>query len=160
MADATLVFPFSEDAFRGNFREVSRLVVQEWPEVDAEALAATEGDPHDVLSVVVEATGHTKVLVRKHLAEIAEVAGVESAGLEARLVRLLHFLEDTADPVGKEAQRIAGQVRDQGERVGKRVAGSVQDAGDTVKENLWVSLLAALGLGMLAGLVLGLTRGR
>jgi hypothetical protein len=29
-----------------------------------------------------------------------------------------------------------------------------------MKDNLWVSLIAALGLGVLAGLVMGLTRGR
>jgi Na+/H+-dicarboxylate symporter len=36
----------------------------------------------------------------------------------------------------------------------------VEEAEATMKDNLWVSLIAALGLGVLAGLVMGLTRGR
>jgi hypothetical protein len=32
--------------------------------------------------------------------------------------------------------------------------------GLTLKDNLWVSLIAAMGLGVLAGLIAGLTRGR
>ncbi|MFT6159514.1 MAG: hypothetical protein ACJAZO_000482 [Myxococcota bacterium] len=160
MSDATLSFPFSEDAFRGSFAEVARLICEEWAAVDRETLDATEGDPQKVLDVVVAATGHSKVWVRKHLAEIAEVAGVDASGIEARLVRLLHFLEDKADPIGQEAQRLAGQVREHGVSVGKTVAGSVEEAEATMKDNLWVSLIAALGLGVLAGLVMGLTRGR
>ncbi len=160
MSDAALTFPFSEDAFRGSFSEVARLICEEWPKVDREALDATEGDPQKVLDTVVAATGHSKVLVRKHLGEIAEVAGVDASGIEARLVRLLHFLEDKADPIGQEAQRLAGQVRDRGVSVGKTVAGSVHEAEGTMKDNLWVSLIAAMGLGVLAGLIAGMTRGR
>ena len=160
MSDTTLQFPFSEEAFRSNFGEVRRLVLEEWPQVDSDALETTEGDPHEVITLITTTTGHSRVLVRKHLAEIAEVAGVEASGLEARLVRLLHYLEDRAEPVGQEAKRVATQMRDQGEKVGRQVAGTVHEAEDKMKENLWVSLLAAMGLGVLAGLLVGLTRGR
>lgn len=160
MPDAALAFPFSEDAFRGAFTEVSRLICEEWPQIGREALDETDGDAQKVLELVVGVTGHSKVMVRKHLGEIAEVAGIEASGIEARLVRLLHFLEDKADPIGQEAQRLAGQVRDRGVSVGKSVADSVQEAEGTMKDNLWISLITALGLGVLAGLIVGLTRGR
>lgn len=161
MSDASpMDFPFSREEFREGFPEIRRLVLEEWPNLDAEALDATEGRVDAVLELVVSATQHSRVLVRKHLAEIAEVAGVQANGIEERLVRLLHYLEDKAEPVGREAQRLASDVRDRGEQVGRQVATKVHDAEDTMKDNLWVSLMAALGLGLVAGLIVGLTRGR
>lgn len=159
MAEATAL-PFSPEGFTAAFPQIRPLVLDQWPEVDADALDGTEGDPDAVVVLVADATQHTKALVRKQLGELAEVAGVDASGIEARLVRLLHYLEGKAEPVAGEAKRLADTVRERGEDVGKQVAGKVHEAEDTMKDNLWMSLLAALGLGLVAGLLVGLTRGR
>ncbi len=144
------------ESFRDHIEGVRRLVVEEWPDVDPDSLAKAGTEPEAVVAVVVEATGDSKTLVRHHLAQIAEVSGVAASGLEGRLLRLLHTLEGKVEPVQetmKEASKVAREVGEQG----REIAGQAEAK---VKENIWTSLMSALGLGVLIGLVVGLSRGR
>lgn len=160
-------YPFSIQGFRDAFDAVRPLVLAEWPEVDAKSLDATEADPDKVVALVAEKTQRSKALVRKHLAEIAEVAGVDARGLEGRVLRLIHALESKLEPVQEtlgRTQESAKAALETLEARGKHVVSDVKKAGedveDALKNNIWRSLFAALGVGVLVGLVLGLTRGR
>jgi hypothetical protein len=161
MSEIALDLPFDADGFTAAFAEHIRpLILEEWPEVDAAALDATGGEPQAVIRAIAAATQHSKVLIRKQLAELAEVAGVGATGLEGRLLRVLHYLEGKASPVQEGAEKLVEDLRERGASVGKQVGRKMQDAEGTLKENLWVTLLGALGLGLLVGLIVGLSRGR
>lgn len=160
-------YPFSIQAFRTSFDTVRPLLLAEWPELDAAALDLTDADPDRIVALVTEKTQSSKALVRKHLAEIAEVAGVDARGLEGRVLRLIHALEGKLEPVQETLgrhQETAKAALAELESRSKHVVADVKKAGadveDTLKGNIWRSLFGALGIGVLIGLVIGLTRGR
>ena len=157
-------FAFSREGFVAVFEEqVKPLILQEWDAVSATELAETGGEPEKVLALVVEKTDHSKARVRKHLNEIAEVAGVDAQGVEARLLRLLHRLESSAGPLQERAEQTreaVRELRDQGRVVLDEARQVFPRAEEKVKDNLWTALLASLGVGLLLGLIVGLSRGR
>lgn len=163
-------FGFTEDAFRERWPEIEALVRDEWPDVDSTALARTEGDPEAVVGVLASATDHTRTLLRKQLGELADVAGV-GGGLEVRLSRFLRRLEAESQAVGaqasqarEQAEEVLGDVRRRGQELADEVRREaterVPDVEERIKSNVWTSLLAALGLGVLLGMLVGGGRGR
>lgn len=167
-------FEFDRDAFVEAFvGKVRPLVLAEWA-LDEDAVDETGGDPDAIVALVTAKTESSKALVRRHLTEIAEVAGVKVRSLEARLTRLISRLEGATAPVQERvsqtqqaiqarAVRTSEAIRElseQGHHVIEEVRQAVPQAEEKVKENLWTALLAALGLGVLLGLVVGLSRGR
>lgn len=167
VADTTDAYPFSIQGFRSAFDAVRPLVLAEWPELDPARLDETGADPDQIVSLVTSTTQHSKALVKKHLAEIAEVAGVDARGIEGRMLRLIHALEGKLEPVqetlGRTQEKAMAAVHEL-EAHSRHVVADVKKAGadveDTLKSNIWRSLFGALGIGVLIGLVLGLTRGR
>lgn len=153
-------FPFSREGFASAWGDVRSLLMEEWPQLDQARLDATEADPDKVVDLVTKSTDHSKALVRKQLGEIAEAAGVGAKGIEQRLVRLLHKLEQASEPVVTGAQKTVQQLGERGQVIvdnAQQVAGRAEEK---VKEHPWTALLAALGVGLLLGLLVGLTRGR
>lgn len=186
-APATTPYDFSFDrsAFAASFADkIQPLVVDEWG-LSADAVAATEGDPDKVVALVVAETESSKALARKHLTEIVEVAGIKARSMEARLQALIGRLEAATGPMQARAaetqealrerasqtqevlreraartQEAFRELSEQGQHVIEEVRQAVPQAEEKVKENLWTALLASLGLGLLLGLVVGLSRGR
>lgn len=158
--ETTDAYPFSIQGFRSAFDTVRPLVLAEWPDLDPDALDQTEADPDRIVALVSEKTQHSKALVRKHLAEIAEVAGVDARGLEGRVLRLIHALEGRLEPVQETAMAAVQQIESRSRHVVEDVKKAGADVEDTLKQNVWRSLFGALGIGVLIGLVIGLTRGR
>jgi hypothetical protein len=136
----------NESALKDSFAVVSTLIAKEWPAVEQEALAATAGDAGRVVDLVAERTQHTKTLVRRQLAELVREAAERSEPgiLMAQAKAVLDRLE-------KKTAELSSYVRD-------TVA---PQAHKKVQENLLMSLLCALGVGVLLGFVLrSLGRGR
>ncbi|MEL6346457.1 MAG: hypothetical protein AAFV53_25325 [Myxococcota bacterium] len=162
-ASASYSFPFDRQMFVTAFADsVQPLILKEWPDLSADALSQTGGDPEKVVDAIAAQTDHSRALIRKHLVEIAQVAGVGATGLETRLLELIRQLEQTAG-LQERAERTREAVRElgeQGKHVIEEVRQVVPQAEEKMKDNVWTVVLAALGLGMLVGLVVGLTRGK
>lgn len=146
------------EAFRAAFDAVSALIREEWREVDAAALKETAGDLEKAVALVAKATDRTKVAVRRQIEELVAVAqrsaergaangaanGAKPGFAPPRPAGSID-LEDVLAAV----RRLEGFASDEAKRVGRSV---VPGAESKIKENLWVSLLFALGLGMILGL--------
>lgn len=163
-------FTFQEEDFRESWAEIEPLVQQEWPQLDATALASTNGDPEAVVGLLAEGTDHTRTLLRRQLAEIADAAGV-GGGLEARLSRFLRRLESESATVAEQAREARERAEDVldgartrggqlAEELRREATERVPDVEDRIKTNLWTSLLAALGIGVILGMLVGGGRGR
>ncbi|MEI8258575.1 MAG: hypothetical protein WCJ30_23120, partial [Deltaproteobacteria bacterium] len=117
------------------------LVAKEWPALDGEALAKTDGDLERVVALVVQATAQSEPFVRGKLEELLALASRpantnDSARARDPLIELLERLE-------KKTTELASELR-----------GSVlPTAREKVKDNLLVSLLVALGLGFILGVI-------
>jgi len=120
-------------AFKAAFTQLLPLIEAEWPDLDTAALRATEGDLDKVIALIAERTAHTRTLVARQLDEL--LGGLARAGTDAsaRWSGVLDTLEARAAELGA--------------RVRKDVSG----VEGTLRQNLWVSLLLALGLGFWVG---------
>lgn len=131
-------------SFAQVFDRVQTLIVEEWPSVSKEALAATGGDLEKVAAIVAESAGRTRALAKKQLAELASLArdakdasGDEVQRLRARFEGLVEDLEQKSQSIVKKGDDLEREARKK------------------VEENLWTSLLVALGLGFILGLLSG-----
>lgn len=143
--------------FRTAFEAVSALMREEWRELDAAALAETAGDLEKAVALVARATDRTKVAVRRQIEELVAVAqrsaerGANANGASAKPGFAPPKPSGNIDleDVLSAVRRLESFASDEAKRVGKSV---VPSAESKIKENLWVSLLFALGLGMILGL--------
>lgn len=148
--------------FRTAFEAVSALMREEWRELDAAALAETAGDLEKAVALVAKATDRTKVAVRRQIEELVAVAqrsaerganvngtGANGAGAKPGFAPPKPSGNLDLEDVLSAVRRLESFASDEAKRVGKSV---VPGAESKIKENLWVSLLFALGLGMILGL--------
>lgn len=122
--------------FRNIFGGVSPLITSEWPNVPAAELEACAGDLDKVVELVAQKTEHTKTLVKKQLAELAQLYQEGQPRLE-KMKEVLHQMEERSRELAKYAK-----------------SDMLPDAQDKVKENVWMSLAIALGFGVLLGFIL------
>jgi ElaB/YqjD/DUF883 family membrane-anchored ribosome-binding protein len=137
---STTTDTLSAEQFAKDFTRTSELILEEWPELGVEKLEATGGDLEKVIAAVSDAVGKTKVTVRRQLAELHQLAQ-QSAGDDGVVARELRRLREMVERLESRTQDLADLPK---------------EARQKVEENLWTSLLVALGLGFLLGL---LTRG-
>ena len=161
-----------------NFEGIQALILEEWPQVDAERLAATKGDAGELVRVLAEQTDHSKLLIRAQLGELQHVwrgRQTDSGGVggvdrmlqrvETRLNELTGHVKGDLVPEAQRrasefkdhAQQRATEVRDQAR---ERATVAARAAEEKVHENLLVSLLIAVGFGFVLGLLAGTSRGR
>jgi ElaB/YqjD/DUF883 family membrane-anchored ribosome-binding protein len=130
--------------FAHAFEKLVPLIVGEWPDVQADALAETKGDYEAVVTLIARKTEHTRALVRRQLAELEGLARApatgdgESNGDELQRLRKL-------------VERIQERSREVSEYVHDKMLG---DAEKKVRQNPLVALLWALGVGLLLGFIL------
>ena len=133
-------FQLSEEAFRRSFAEMRPLIRKEWPQVDDASLDATGGDLGGVVELISKKTDQTPEKVRKQLAELSEIAENAGNNIEKRLNVIIENLE-------AKSKQLMGNIRND----------VLPQAEATVRENLWASILVAMGLGLVLGLVVGLS---
>lgn len=132
--------------FAERFEKLAPMILDEWPQVDGDALAQTRGDFDLVVALVATETDHSKTLVKKQLNEIATVAN-ENGASENEVRKLRQMVER----LQAKSQHVTDYVKKQ----------MVEDAREKVNQNPLVSLLMAVGFGVLLGFILrGLGRGR
>lgn len=150
---------FGKAAFASAFATLSPALLAEWGEVDAEALAATDGDLDRVVALIAERTSRTKALVRRQIEEIFRVVSEPVTSGAAR-------------PRGRGPERAAGQpgVDQLLAELEKRTAqimrelrgsGVLDNTRDRVRDNIFFSLLVAIGFGFIVGVLFnGSNRGK
>lgn len=126
----------SAEDFRAAFERVRPLLEKEWPAIDTAAIEATAGDLDKVIDLVARVTEKTRDAVRRELFDL------HAKATKKRFDRLEQIVD-----------RLERRTRDIADKFKRDYA---PKAEAKIKENLWVSLLVALGLGMLIGLLLRL----
>lgn len=131
----------SEDDFRAAFGGTRALIQNEWPDIDMVALEATGGDLDEITQLIAHSRERANLAIKKQL-EALYRTGQQGArdpsnqhGFEDRLDAILQRLETHASVV-------AGRFRK-----------DVLPLAETkAKENIWRTILIALGLGLVLGL--------
>ena len=153
--------------FGASFVTLRPLVLNEWPELTATDLDHTDGDAERLVALVASVTGHTRALVRQQLTELGQCAAPAAplASLEARLARVLDALEGGEAPAPDaqphaRGRGLIGELREEGRHLVTEVRSSVSSTQRTLRQNFWTTLFATLGLGFLAGVLVGHRRER
>ena len=144
------------EAFAKAFPALQPLICAEWAAVDPKALEATEGDYEKVVALVTSATEHSRTLVKRHLAELVQIAnedaakpaasgGDGAAKAEGMLGVAERSLQEALRRLQAKANELADYVRKD----------ALSDAKRKAEEHpLFVALLVAVGLGFILGFLL------
>jgi len=139
------------DTFQRTFQSVVPLIREEWPTIDAAALDATAGDLDQVTALIASHADRTRVAVKRHLLELHAVAArapqkngtsTLGAGMSKRFDDLVSAVRRLESLALEEAKKVSDKI--------------VPKAEAKVRENLWTSLLVALGVGMVMGFLMSL----
>jgi hypothetical protein len=146
---------FSQAAFKHHFDAMVPLILSEWPQLIEANLLATEGELDLAVAYISGETERTQTLTRHHLAELAtlvksadndDAAGLSASNPEATepstMDQLLSDLETRTEHLIDEFK-----------------AEMLPELEKKARSNLGTSLLIALGLGFILGLLLGGKRG-
>lgn len=144
-----------KDVFQRDFEKLKPLIAGEWPEVEPAALAATAGDLEAVIRLVGDAVGKTRTQIRRLMTElVSEEAAAASDATADRKSNVGDRLDDEFERVKKVVERLEARSK---HLVDYAKTDLKKDARETVEQNLLLSLIVAVGLGFLLGI---LTRGR
>lgn len=125
----------ASDGFQQHFERLRAAILAEWPKLDPDALDATGGDLDAVVELISAISGHTRAFVTAQLDELQRLGDSGWVrGLEGALGRL-----------EARAKELRAQVPDE----------LAEAATRRVRERPLESLLMALGLGVILGLILG-----
>lgn len=149
------------DNFKANFAAIAPLILAEWSIVSPDSLHATTGELEQVVDCIATATDRTRILVRRQLSELYQI-GV----LEARQPKALHRSElftqlingslsesDLKETINRLEQRTEALLTQFKQEV-------LPELNEKVRNHVGGSLLTALGIGFILGLLLGGSRGR
>lgn len=161
MNQATAFPSIDPDRFKANFEAIAPLILEEWPTISPDSLMATEGELDPVVDCIATATDRTRALIRQQLRELYHLAVVEPvrprrSPLSERLSQRLYSplseseLKKTLDALEERTEELLKQFK-------KDV---LPELNEKVRNNVGGSLLTALGIGFVLGLLMGGSRGR
>ena len=168
MADETAAF--GKASFASSFASLRPAILDEWSEIDEQALGETAGDLDRVIALIAERTTRTKALIRRQLEELFHVVTAPAPSHAAAGAAGGHRPRARHDGARSTGERAAGPNVDQLlSELEKRTAqimrelrvGFLDGTRDRVRDNLFFSLLVAIGFGFIVGVIFtGSNRGK
>jgi hypothetical protein len=147
--------------FKESFAAVAPLMKEEWPDLDADALSATEGDLDQAVALLAAHLESTKAAARRQISELVDLAAAQEAHRERSNGAAKPADDDAGaklpplDDVMAAIRRLELFATEEVKRVSTEV---VPAARAQAQKSMWTSLLIALGLGLILGI--WLNRGR
>ncbi len=158
--------------FSAAFADLQGWILDEWPDLDPDALADTGGDLAAVVALVAEHTERTRAWSRQQLGELLDLATAPppvevvsappprprrtSEGAQAReragATNGREADDRPLDPIEKLMSSLEGHLDELTQQVKADVAPL---AVDTARQHLGLALLVSGGLGLMLGLFLG-----
>ncbi len=150
------------------------LMVEEWPDLRREDLENIADDPEATVIYIATHTDHTRTLVRRHLGELASLASNQAddtaddsaaanSGHRAKVDLSLNSPDLPTDRAAAEPSTIdqlLGELEDRTDQLIQDFkAEMLPELEKKARSNLGTSLLMAVGLGVILGLLLGGKRG-
>ncbi|QQE65160.1 hypothetical protein GFS31_18450 [Leptolyngbya sp. BL0902] len=161
------------------------LMLEEWPDLSQEALENVADDPEATVIYIATHTDHTRALVRRHLAELASLlptepppdpvaepapentrpaepapATVPEASKATFNATDPATVPETSNDLPSTIDQLLGELEQRTDQLMQDFkADLLPELEQKARRNLGTSLLMALGLGIIVGLLLGGKRG-
>jgi uncharacterized protein YjbJ (UPF0337 family) len=128
---------------QGNWNEVKGALKEQWGALTSDDLRSFNGNVDQLVGLIQRKTGESREAVQKFLEE----ATAEGSS----------FVAAAAQSARDYANRAAESVSDTYENITDQVRGGYSDAEGMVRSRPGQSVAVAFGVGMIAGLLVGLT---
>lgn len=151
------------------------LMLEEWPDLSRQDLVNIADDPEATVIYIATHTDHTRTLVRRHLEELASLRPADgdpnpsAADLgqpsdrdraDDRADTLTPTPDQTAESPPSTIDQLLGELEDRTDQLIQDFkAEMLPELEKKARSNLGTSLLMAVGLGVILGLLLGGKRG-
>jgi len=142
----------SQTEFAERFGAIAPLILEEWPQLAAEDLAATEGNLELAIDYIAARTEHTRTLVRHYLAELYRVQQwretrqhSDTPGPSKLEDYILPTLDRTLKTLEGRTEKLITRFETE----------MLPEVNRKAKENVGSSLLTALGIGFILGVLFG-----
>ncbi|MBW4461371.1 MAG: hypothetical protein KME47_14195 [Nodosilinea sp. WJT8-NPBG4] len=162
----------AKKAFKHQFDAMVPLILSEWPQLIEDNLLATKGDLELAVDYISGEMDHTKTRIRRHLDELADLIEADppilsNASRQSSINGISSALKSTvleaAEPLGVNKSSIDNLLDDLESRTENLIqelkAEMLPELEKRARGNLGQSLLIALGLGFVLGLILRGKRG-
>ena len=150
----------AQSAFAHHFKAMVPLILSEWPQLLEENLLATEGDLDLAVAYISGETEHTQTLTRHHLDELATLAKSSDRRAPTSNGAAALAPDRDDDPEPSTVDQLLSDLETRTEHlIDEFKAEMLPELEKKARSNLGTSLLIALGLGFILGLLLGGKRG-
>jgi ElaB/YqjD/DUF883 family membrane-anchored ribosome-binding protein len=152
----------SNKAFQENFSQLTPLILEEWGQLDRSSLESTHGNFEQVIEQIATETEHTRTLIRRQLNELYRIVLQDQTQSDrSESGRSPQSNSSAHSSAASDIDQVLKQLE---ERTDELVAQFKKEVlpqlSDRARNNIGTSLLAALGMGFILGLLFGGTRGR
>jgi len=127
---------------QGQWNRLRGQVKERWGQLTDDDLQIQGGNVDQLVGRIQQRTGEGREAIEKFLTELS------SRGSSA--------VAQAAEAVGQYAQQAGGRIRDQYGQLTDAARGGYDQAQDMVRHNPTQSVAAAFGVGLVAGLIVGL----
>lgn len=163
MASNPTLLP-AQEAFEHHFEAMVPLMLAEWPQLLEDNLLATEGDLDLAVAYISGETDRTQTLVRRQIKELASIIEVDTpASVKVSANGASSSNLESTGPLGVDKSSIDNLLDDLESRTENLIqelkAEMLPELEKRARSNLGQSLLIALGIGFVLGLILGGKRG-
>lgn len=182
MTDNSSTFLLSRDEFKAHFAAIVPLILEEWPDVPPTILHNSEGEFDRVVTCIALSTEHTRSLIRRQLRELYLLAVAQPSHRQPQLdrgplqpqssgsdlpqrqsSRLMERLTQLTShpPTDADLKETIALLEERTEELLAQFKQEVlPDLKEKAKQNIGGSLITALGIGFIVGLIVGGGRGR
>jgi ElaB/YqjD/DUF883 family membrane-anchored ribosome-binding protein len=164
----------SPKKFRKHFDRLTPLILEEWRHLEQDTLAATEGDFDRVVDYIAERTEQTRIRIQRHLLDLYQLAKSEKnkqvnriqehaetaqTSVQASVANSVTDLVELQEQIVPSIEKTLNLLEKRAEALLSQVdQGMIPEVKERVREKPGTSLLTALGIGFLIGLIVGGTR--
>jgi len=127
---------------QGQWNQLRGRVKEKWGQLTDDDLAFQGGNVDQLVGRIQQRTGEGREAIERYLGELSS----HGASVVAQ----------ATETIGQYAQQAGGRIRDQYGQLADRARDQFDSAQDLVRHNPGQSLAAAFGVGLVAGLVVGL----
>jgi uncharacterized protein YjbJ (UPF0337 family) len=132
----------TKEEIQGGWTQMKGKIKEVWGQINDDELLDFKGDFEQLVGMIHSQTGQSKQEIEKQLNEI-------DSQMRPMLAQAKQAAMQYVDQTKQKAQEVAGQVRD-------GIAHGHEGAQEMVRNRPMESLAGAFGIGLIAGLVVGL----
>ena len=144
----------NEQTLQGNWNEIKGKLRNKWGQLTNDDLQQAQGNTDQLIGLIQRKTGEARNSIEKFLTDLTAGGGstVSQAAETAR-----EYAQQAMETVQQRSQQAAEQFRQQYSTAAESVRHGYEEAESMIREKPAESAAVCFGVGMLVGVILGLT---